>query len=202
MDIPDEAQKEIEFLYLRDIVSKVEKYDIPFALVVNIDQRPFKCIPVGNKTMASKGEHSVAIERSADKSSITGIFVISFDGNFLLVHLIHGGKTTRSLPRFEFPKDFSFSINLKRLPNTDESLKFLKEVIKPYVIKQRQILKCSADQKALVIMNVFTGQMATVVLDAFQEANICIDVPAKAIKFYQPLHLTANVYCKNFSNVN
>ena len=56
----------------------------------------------------------------------------------------------------------------------DKSLKFLKEVIKPYATKQRQILKCSGDQKALVIMDVFNGQMTTAVLDAFKEANICI----------------------------
>ena len=44
VDIPDGARKEIEFLYLHDIVSKVDKYDIPSALVVNIDQTPLKYV--------------------------------------------------------------------------------------------------------------------------------------------------------------
>ena len=49
-----------------------------------------------------------------------------------------------------------------------------------YVKKQRQLLKLSTDQKALVIMDVFIGQMTTVVLEAFKEAGICIiNVPAK-----------------------
>ena len=42
VDIPDGARKEIEFLFLHDIVSKVEKYNIPSALIINIDQTPLK----------------------------------------------------------------------------------------------------------------------------------------------------------------
>ena len=137
VDIPDRARKEIEFLYLHDSVSKVEKYDISSALVVNIDQTLLKYVPVSNEIMTAKGEHSVTIEGSADKRSTTRTFAISFDGNFLPVQLIYRCKTTQSLPRFEFPKKFSLNTNPKHFSNTDESLKFLKGVIKPYVIKQR-----------------------------------------------------------------
>ena len=122
VDISDEARKEIEFLYLHDIVSEIEKYDISSALVVNIDQALLKYIPVGNETKAATGEHSVTNEGSADKRSTTGTFAISFDGNFLPVQLIYGGKTTQSLPRFEFPKDFSLSTNPKHFSNTDGSI--------------------------------------------------------------------------------
>ena len=93
VDIPDGARKEIELLYLHDIVSKVEKYNTPSALVANIDQKSLKHVPVGTETIAAKGEHSVTIEGSANKCSKTGTFAISFDGNFLLVQLMHGGKT-------------------------------------------------------------------------------------------------------------
>ena len=115
------------------------------------------------------------------------------------MQLIYGGKTTHSLPRFEFPSTFCLSANPKHFSNTNDSLKFLKEVIKPYVKKQRQLLKRSTDQKALVIMDVFTGQTTTVVLEAFKEADICIvNVPANMTKFYKPLHLTVNGYAKRF----
>ena len=136
-------------------------------------------------------------ERNADKRSITGTFAISFVKNFLLVQLMYVGKTTKSLQRFEFPKDFSHRTNSKHFSNTYELLKLLEEVIKPYVIKQGQILKCSANQKVLVIMDIFSVQMTAAVVDAFKEANICIvNVPANMTKFYQPLHLTVNGYCK------
>ena len=199
VDISDGARKEIEFLFLHDIVSKVEKYNIPSALIINIDQTPLKYVPVGNETLAARGEQSVTIEGSADKRSITGTFAISFNGDFLPMQLIYGGKTSQSLPRFEFPRGFSLSTNPKHFSNTEESLKFLKEVINPYVKHQRQLLKLSTNQKALVIMDVFTGQMTTAVLEAFKEANVCIvNVPANMTKFYQPLDLTVNGYAKRF----
>ena len=152
VDIPDGARKEIEFLFLHEIVSIVEKHKIPPALIINIDQTPLKYVPVGNETLAPRGETSVTIEGSADKHSITGTFAISLHSEFLPMQLIYGGKTSQSLPRFEFPSGFLLSANPKHYSNTDESLKCLKEIIKPYVKKQRELLKCSVDQKALVIM--------------------------------------------------
>ena len=74
VDIPDGARKEIEFLFLHEIVSIIEKHKIPPALIINIDQTPLKYVPVGNETLAPKGETSVMIEGSADKRSITGTF--------------------------------------------------------------------------------------------------------------------------------
>ena len=47
--------------------------------------------------------------------------------------LIYGGKTTRSLPKFKFPKEFSLSINENHLSNTQESLKIFREIVIPYV---------------------------------------------------------------------
>ena len=48
-------------------------------------------------------------------------------------------------------------------------------------------------------MDVFTGQMTTAVLDDFKEGNICIaNAPANMPKFYQPVNLTVNGYCKRY----
>ena len=126
----------------------------------------------------------MTIEGSVDKLSITGAFDISFDRNFLPGQLIQSGKTTQCLPRFEIPKDFSLSTKLRNFSNTDESLKFLKEVINSYAIKQRRILTCSADQKGLVITDVLTGQTTKTALDVFKETKICIvSVSANLTKF-------------------
>ena len=77
----------------------------------------------------------MTFEGKVDNRSIAGTFAILFDGNLLPVQLIYGGKITQSLPRFELPNDFSLGTNSRRFSNTDESLKFLKELIKPYVSK-------------------------------------------------------------------
>jgi len=65
------------------------------------------------------------------------------------------------LPRYKFPKGFSLSVNPKHFSNTAESIKLLNKVIVPYVKKQRLDLGLSPTQKALVIMDVFTGQMTS-----------------------------------------
>ena len=184
---------------MHEIVTKVEKHNIPPELILNIDQTPLKYVPVGNETLALRGETSVAIEGSSDKHSITGTFAISLHGDFLPMQPIYGGKTSQSLPRYRFPKGFCLSFNPKHFSNTNESIKFLKKIITPYVVKQRQLLKCQVDQKALVIMDVFTGQMTAEVLNAYEEANILIiNVPANMKKYHQPLDLTLNGFAKRF----
>ena len=52
VDIPDKAHKEIEFLFLHEIVTKVEKHNIPPELILNIDQTLLKYVPVGDETLA------------------------------------------------------------------------------------------------------------------------------------------------------
>ena len=97
VDIPDKARKEIEFLFLNEIVTKVEKHNIPPELILNINQIPLKYVSVGKETLAPRGETSITIEGSSDKLSMTGIFAISLHGEFLPIQLICGGKTSQSL---------------------------------------------------------------------------------------------------------
>ena len=115
------------------------------------------------------------------------------------MQLIYGGKTSQSLLRYRFPKGFCLSFNPKHFSNSNESIKFLKEIITPYVVKQRELLKCQVDQKGLVIMDVFTGQMTAEVFNAYEKANILIiKLPANMTKYYQPLDQTVNGYAKRF----
>ena len=104
VDIPDKARKEIEFLFLHKIVTKVEKHNIPAELILNIDQTSLKYVPVGNGTLAPRGETSVTIEGSSDKRSITGAFAVSLHGDFLPVQLINGGKTSQVCLDIDFQK--------------------------------------------------------------------------------------------------
>ena len=98
-----------------------------------------------------------------------------------------------SLPRFKFPSGFSLSVNEKHFSNTKESVKLLNDIIVPYVKKTRESLSLGSKQMALVIMDVFTGQMTAEVKDVFQENRILVtNVPANMTLFYQPLDLTIN----------
>ena len=57
----------------------------------------------------------------------------------------------------------------------------------------------SVNQYALVIMDVFIGQMRSDVLNLLRDNKILLtNVPANMTKFYQPLDLTVNGYAKRF----
>ena len=138
--------------------------------------------------MAPKGSKTVPIKGSTEKRRITATFTITLDGHFLPVQLIYGGKTSKSLPRVNFPKSFSLSANPKHYSNEQESIKVLEEIIIPYVKKVRERLGMEKDQAALLIMDVFKGQMTSPVLKILSNNNILLQsVPANFTYFFQPL---------------
>ena len=198
VEIPEGAKKEAEFLYLHKITSLIEKFKIPDSLVLNLDQTPLKYVPAMNHTMAKRNSKSVAIAGSTDKRSITATFVITLGGHFLPIQLIYGGKTKQSLPRFKFPDSFSLSCNPKHYSNTEESLKLIDEILVPYVNSQREILR-NPKQEALLIMDVFRGQITDDVTNRLKEKNIhVVLVPNNMTHLFQPLDLTVNKHCKLF----
>ena len=107
VEIPKGARKEIEYQYLYQIVNAIEKWDIHPDLVVNFDQTPSKLVPVGRSTLAKRNSTNVTITGSSDKRTIAATFAVSLSGDSLPLQLIYGGKTTPSLPKYEFPKSFS-----------------------------------------------------------------------------------------------
>ena len=115
------------------------------------------------------------------------------------MQLIYGGKTLQSLPRYQFPQSFSLSVNPKHYSNTTESLKLLNEIIILYVKKICSSEDIPNDQYSLVIMDVFTGQKTSEVLDLLNANKILVtNVPPNLTKCYQPLDLTVNGYAKKF----
>ena len=169
VDIPEKARKEIEYQFHYEIVSKVERFKIPNLLVINLDQTPSPTVPGRKQTMALKGSKNVTITGAADKRTITTIFAVILSGELLPVQLIYGGKTEQSLPRYKFPDSFCLSVNEKHYSNKKESLKFFNEVIIPYIKEVHSSENLISDQYALVIMDVFTGQMISDVLNLLRD---------------------------------
>ena len=63
---------------------------------------------------------------------------------------------------------------------------------------ERCQLKLPKEQKALIVMDVFTGQMTEVIVKQYQDNILIVNVPRNVTKYYQPLDLTVNGYCKIF----
>ena len=197
VEIEEGAKQEAELLFLHNIVTLIEEHNIPESLVMNLDQTPLKHVPVLHNTMAKKGVKSVSITGSGDKRGITGMFVITLDGKFLPIQLIYGGKTKQSLPRYKFPESVSLSVNPKHFSNTEESIKIINKIVVPYVENEREKLG-DKSQPALLILDVFRGQMASEVTTLLQENNIFfLTVPNNMTHLFQPLDFTVNGFCKS-----
>ena len=81
--VPGGARREIEFQFHHEIVTMIEKHNIPGSIIINIDQTPLKYVPTSNFTLAEKGATSVTMEGRSDKRCITGTFSITFRNEFL-----------------------------------------------------------------------------------------------------------------------
>ena len=196
--IPKAVREEIEIAFFHEITHKIEKYNVPNSLILNLDQTPTKYVPGSSRTQAQKGSVSVPIAGSNDKRMITATFTITLDGLFLAMQLIYGGKTSKSLPRVSFPQEFTLSVNEKHYSNEQESLKLLDDVIIPYIEKERGKLQLPT-QAALLIMDVFRGQMTNSVIEKLASNNIqLVKVPANLTHIYQPLDATVNGAAKQF----
>ena len=192
-EITEGARKEAELIFHHEIVSKIEKHKIPHSMVINIDQTPSKHAPVSSRTLAPRNAKHVSIFGSSDKRAITATFGITLDNSFLPMQLIYGGKTNQSLPKFKFPSSFSLSVNEKHFSNTNESITLIEDVIVPYVVSQRKSLGLDENQYALLILDVFSGQMTEQVKEKLKESHILfVRVPANMTNLFQPLDLTVN----------
>ena len=179
LPISEGAKEELKILFLTDIVTCKEKYNVPESLILNLDQTPSKLIKTSRYTFAKGGSKDIPLAGSSDKRTITATFVISLSGNFLPIQLIYGGKTDRSIPRVKFPPSFSLSANPKHYSYTKEAIKVTNDVVIPYIKRERARLRLDENQTAILIMDVFRGQMTNKAISLLKENNIIlIRVPA------------------------
>ena len=158
--VPQGLYEECKERYLNEIMTSVEKNGIPPALILNSDQTPSSFVSVGKKTMAEKGSKSVPVKGLTDKRNITLNFVVTLSGEFLPLQIIYGGETTASLPRgVTFPSEFSVTQNLKHWSNEQDTIKLLEQIVGPYCVQKQAELKLPKTQPALMIWDVFKGQM-------------------------------------------
>ena len=141
---------------------------------MNFDQTAYKFVPVASTTLAQRNSKQVVIKGSDDKRAITATFTVTLDGQFLGMQLIYRGKTNQNLPRFDFPTNFSLSVNKKHYSNEEESMKFIKKILVPYIESERERLNLP-HQEALAIFDVFIGQVTQSVLDLLKKHNILFD---------------------------
>ena len=120
--------------------------------------------------------------------------------DFLPMQIIYRGKTDRCQPNgIVFRKGFYVTQNENHWSNETETIKFVQEIINPRAIAVRKAKGLPADQKALLIWDVFKGQCTNKVNHLLENLNIkVIYVPANMTHFFQPLDLTVSGSAKDF----
>lgn len=107
-----------------------------------------------------RGSTSIPIKGLSDKRNITLTFTVTLAGEFLPLQIIYAVKIDKSQPcGFKYPAGFLVSQNPKHWSNEDKTIKLIDSIITPYIIKKREELKLPTSQKALVIWDVYKGQV-------------------------------------------
>ena len=190
---------EEKFTFQKEISTHVSNHDIPPSLVLNLDQTPLPYVTPGKYTFSLKGTKHVPIKGVDDKRQITATFAVSSVGNFLPVQLIYAGKTSRCLPKFKFPEEFSVTFTENHWSNTTASIAFFNEIIFPYLNKVKMDLGLPEEQFSLVIMDTFKGQDNDTIKELCLENNCEITiVPHNLTHVFQPLDLSVNKAAKSF----
>lgn len=175
-------------------------HEIPDELVLNFDQTPLSYVCSSKHTLHPKGEKSVPLIGKGKQKQITGTFACTMVGDFLPMQLIYEGATDRCHPKgVEFPEGFNVTHSANHWSNEDRAAEHLEKVIFPYLTSKRETLGFQADQRALLIYDVFRGQMTPKIM-ALVEENHCVmvPVPANLTQHFQPLDLMINGMAKRF----
>ena len=116
------------------------------------------------------------------------------------MQLIYKGTTKRCLPKdANFPCDWHITHTENHWANEDATVAYLRNVIIPYVKREREAFKLQDDHCALALFDVFKGQCTAQVMKIFEENNILfVTIPNNCTDRLQPLDLSVNKPAKDF----
>ena len=164
--------------------------------MINWDQTGLHLVPFGNWTLEKAGASRVEVVGQNDKSMITTTFTSTLSGAFLPIQLLYTGKTPRCHPYYTgFPADFDVWHPPNHLENQETSLRFICNIIIPYVQKTRAEKGLSPTHPA---SDVFRGQTVDEVHELLEESHISVVlVPSNCTDKLQPLDLSVNKPAKD-----
>ena len=126
--------------FLAHIKGMVDAHRIPADLIINWDQTGIHLAPAGQWTFERRGTKRVEICAAADKRQITATFAATMNGEFLPMQLFCEGKTDICHPKFKFPVSFDVFHTPNHWSNGSTCVRFVNNVIIPYVKQKRQSL--------------------------------------------------------------
>lgn len=123
--------------------------------------------------MAAEASKRIEIAGQGDKRQITATFTASLDGTFLPMLILYPGMTALCHPKHAFPDGFDIFHTPNHWANEQTCLRFFNKIIIPHMRKVREEVSIPS-QKALVLMDNFSVQRTTGVLEKVEEEEIVV----------------------------
>ena len=149
--------------------------------------------------MAKEGSKRVEIVGADDKRQITAVFGRTMSGDFLPPQLIYQGKTSKCLPKIEFPNNWHVTWSENHWSNQQTMEDYVLKILLPYIDGKRSTLKLTSDHPALVIFDRFRGQCTDKILGLLHTNNVhVVIVPPNCTDRLQPLDVSVNKAAKEY----
>jgi hypothetical protein len=106
---------------------------------------------------------------------------------------MYEGKTNRCHPPTAFPEEFDIWHTPNHWASSETSIRFVKNIILPYISATRKELKLGEEHMAVVIFDSFKGHKGSEMETLLQQHNILsVLVPSNCTDLLQPLDLSVN----------
>ena len=86
-----------------DVKNVAQMDEISEDMIVNWDQTGVNYVPVSSWTMEEEGSKRIEMIGKDDKRQLTVLFAGSLSGDLLPIQIIYQRKSSRCLPKFNFP---------------------------------------------------------------------------------------------------
>ena len=124
--------------------------------------------------MAREGSKKVEITGINDKRQIiTVVLSVTKTGHYLSQQLIFAGKTSRCLPKVAFPSGWCIMCTENHRANEVTTMKYIDEILFPYVRQKRKELGFPGEQTCLVIFDRFKPNAQQLYLKHWRKSYSC-----------------------------
>jgi hypothetical protein len=201
--LPVNAEEQCENAFLRR-AWLIKEHSIPAEFVINADQTGVVYLPGSRMTWAPIGSKQVSMIGNEEKRAFTTLLAINAAVGRLPIQCVYEGRTNKSTPKKSAPyrKDcddanfhFIFSGTGNHWSNQKTMREWVELVVIPYLERERERLGLHPNQKALLIIDVWSVHRSAEFQDWMREnyPNIIIDfIPGGCTGIGQPLDVGIN----------
>ena len=130
---------------------------------------------------------------AGDKRQITVTVAGNLIGKLLPFQMLYVGRTERCHPSTAIPEGFDIWHTPNRWANGDTCIRFVENIILPYISVARKDLGLGEEHMALVIFDTFKGHKEDEMESLLLENNVLsVIVPSNCTDLLQPLDLSVN----------